>query len=101
MSQNGLAANSGDSSDAQVEQLAQRARAMNRRSVLKAGQALAFLTPAIAVYGVPRRALGQTGSGTSAPLLGPDTFGAKGAISGKAKGKGKTAGKGKGKGKGK
>ncbi|HAY83153.1 MAG TPA: hypothetical protein DCY79_25385 [Planctomycetaceae bacterium] len=99
MSESGLARNSGDSSDTQFEQLAQRARAMDRRSVLKAGQALAFITPAIAVYGVPRRALGQTGSGTSAPLLGPDTFGAQGAISGKAKGKGKTAGKGKGKGK--
>ena len=85
----------------EAEQLAQRAQSVNRRSVLKAGQALAFLTPAIAIYGVPRHALGQTGSGTPASfpmtseptdLLIPSTFdppGLSGQSKGKASGKGK------------
>ena len=89
----------------EAQQLAERAQSLNRRSVLKAGQALAFLTPAIAIYGVPRHALGQTGSGTPASfpttpeptnLLVPSTFDPPG-LSGQSKGKasGKAQSKGK------
>jgi hypothetical protein len=67
---------------AEIDALADRAKMLTRRNLLKASGGLPFVIPALAVFAVPRDTLGQTGSN-----------------SGKGKGKGKEDGNGDGKGK--
>ena len=48
---------------AEIDALADRARNLSRRNLLKRSGVLPFIIPALAVFSVPRATLGQTGSG--------------------------------------
>ena len=53
---------------AEIGHLADRARQVSRRKVIKTGKALAFVIPALGAFAVPRQALG--GGGSPPPMTG-------------------------------